>query len=400
MTKDPPFSKIERKKEKMANKRDYYEVLGVSKSATDDELKKAYRQMAKKYHPDANPNNKEEAEKKFKEVNEAYEVLSDKQKRQMYDQFGFDGPQYGGGQGGGYYSYGSGFDGFGGFSGFSDFGDLGDIFSSFFGGGASQSRNTNAPRKGADLRVNLNITFEEAYSGVEKEITLNRNETCKACNGTGSEKGSSPEVCGTCGGTGKIKQVVTTPFGQMSTQKVCTTCGGTGKVIKNPCTTCHGKGINRKSVKIKVKIPEGIDEGQTVVLKGEGEPGSNGGPKGNLYIVVHLKKHSIYSRQGEHVLCDIPITFTGATLGTELEIPMVDGKKENYKIPEGTQTGTRFVIKNKGFKSVNGNWRGDFVFTVNVQIPKKLTAEQRKLVTELAKTMNEQPPVKKRGIFG
>lgn len=385
----------------MANKRDYYEVLGVSKSATDDELKKAYRQMAKKYHPDANPDNKEEAEKKFKEVNEAYEVLSDKQKRQMYDQFGFDGPQYGGGQGGGYYSYGSGFDGFGGgFSGFSDFGDLGDIFSSFFGGSSTQSRNSNAPRKGADLRVNLTITFEEAYSGVEKEITLNRNETCKACNGTGSEKGSSPEVCGTCGGKGKIKQVVTTPFGQMSTQKVCTTCGGTGKVIKNPCTTCHGKGINRKSVKIKVKIPEGIDEGQTVVLKGEGEPGSNGGPKGNLYIVVHLKKHSIYSRQGEHVLCDIPITFTGATLGTELEIPMVDGKKENYRIPEGTQTGTRFVIKNKGFKSVNGNWRGDFVFTVNVQIPKKLTAEQRKLVTELAKTMNEQPPVKKRGIFG
>lgn len=384
----------------MANKRDYYEVLGVSKTATDDELKKAYRRLAKQYHPDANPDKKEEAEKKFKEINEAYEVLSDKQKRQMYDQFGFDGPQYGGGQGGGYYSYGSGFDGFGGFSDFGDFGDLGDIFSSFFGGGSSRSRNANGPRKGADLRVNLNITFEEAYSGVEKEITLNRNETCKSCNGTGAEKGSSPETCGVCGGKGKIKQVVTTPFGQMSTQKVCSTCGGTGKVVKNPCSSCHGKGIHRKSVKIKVKIPEGIDEGQTVVLKGEGEPGANGGPKGNLYIVVHLKKHTIYTRQGEHVLCEIPITFTGATLGTELEIPMVDGKKEKYKIPEGTQTGTRFVIKNKGFKSVNGSWRGDFVFTVNVQIPKKLTAEQRKLVTELAKTMNEQPPVKKRGIFG
>lgn len=302
--------------------------------------------------------------------------------------------------GGGYYSYGSGFDGFGGFSDFGDFGDLGDIFSSFFGGGSTRSRNSNGPRKGADLRVNLNITFEEAYSGVEKEITLNRNETCKSCNGTGAEKGSQPETCGVCGGKGKIKQVVTTPFGQMSTQKVCSTCGGTGKVIKNPCSNCHGKGITKKSVKIKVKVPEGIDEGQTVVLKGEGEPGANGGPKGNLYIVVHLKKHSIYTRQGEHVLCEIPITFTGATLGTELEIPMVDGKKEKYKIPEGTQTGTRFVIKNKGFKNVNGNWRGDFVFTVNVQIPKKLTAEQRKLVTELAKTMNEQPPVKKRGIFG
>lgn len=385
----------------MAEKRDYYEVLGVNKNATDDELKKAYRKMAKKYHPDANPDNKAEAEAKFKEVNEAYEILSDKQKRQMYDQFGFNGPQYGAGQGGGYYSYGSGFDGFGGFSDFGDFGDLGDIFSSFFGGGSSsRSRNSNAPRKGADLRVNLNITFEEAYLGVEKEITLNRNETCKACNGTGSANGSAPDKCTTCNGTGKIKQVVTTPFGQMSTQKVCTTCGGSGKVIKNPCTSCHGKGITKNSVKIKVKIPAGIDEGQTVVLKNEGEPGINGGPKGNLYIVVHLKNHSIYSRQGEHVLCDIPITFTGATLGAELEIPMVDGSKEKYKIPEGTQTGTRFVIKNKGFKSVNGNWRGDFVFTVNVQIPKKLTAEQRKLVTELAKTMNEQPPVKKRGIFG
>ena len=383
----------------MAEKRDYYEVLGVNKNATDDELKKAYRKMAKKYHPDANPDNKEEAEKKFKEINEAYETLSDKQKRQMYDQFGFNGPQYGG-QGGGYYSYGSGFDGFGGFSDFADFGDLGDIFSSFFGGGSSRSRNSNGPRKGADLRVNLTITFEEAYSGVEKEITLNRNETCTECNGTGAQKGTSAETCSTCGGKGKIKQVVTTPFGQMSTQKVCHVCGGTGKVIKNPCLSCHGKGIHKKSVKIKVKIPAGIDDGQTVVLKGEGEPGTNGGSKGNLYIVVRLKKHSIYTRQGEHVFCEIPITFTGATLGTELEIPMVDGTKEKYRIPEGTQTGTRFVMKNKGFKNVNGNWRGDFVFTVKVQTPKKLTAEQRRLITELAKTMNEQPPVKKKGIFG
>lgn len=384
----------------MAEKRDYYEVLGVNKNATDDELKKAYRKLAKKYHPDANPDNKEEAEKKFKEINEAYETLSDKQKRQMYDQFGFNGPQYGGGQGGGYYSYGSGFDGFGGFGDFGDFGDLGDIFSSFFGGGSTRSRNSNGPRKGADLRVNLTITFEEAYLGVEKEITLNRNETCSECNGTGAAKGSSPETCTTCGGKGKIKQVLSTPFGQMSTQKVCNSCNGTGKIVKNPCTTCHGKGTVKKSVKIKVKIPEGVDEGQTIVLKDEGEPGKNGGPKGNLYIVVHLKRHSIYTRQGEHVFCDIPITFTGATLGTEIEVPMVDGTKQKFKIPEGTQTGTRFTIKNKGFKSVNANWRGDFVFTVNVQIPKKLTSEQRKLITELAKTMNEQPPIKKRGIFG
>ena len=385
----------------MAQKRDYYEVLGVGKNATDDELKKAYRKLAKKYHPDANPDNKAEAETKFKEVNEAYEVLSDKQKRQMYDQFGFDGPQgFGGGQGGGYYSYGSGFDGFGGFSDFGDFGDLGDIFSSFFGGGATRSRNTNGPRKGADLKLNLDITFEEAYLGVEKEISINRNEKCTSCNGTGARKGTSPEKCSVCNGTGKIKQIVTTPFGQMSTQKTCTQCGGTGKVIKEPCPDCRGKGINKKAIKIKVKIPEGIDNGQTIVLKGEGETGANGGPNGDLYIVVHIKRHSIYTRKAEHVLCEVPITFTGAALGTEIEIPMVDGTKERYRIPEGTQTGTKFTIRGKGFKSINGNWRGDFVFTVVVQTPKRLTHEQRELLIELAKTMNEQPPIKRRGIFG
>ena len=384
----------------MAQKRDYYEVLGVGKNATDEELKKAFRRLAKKYHPDANPDNKEEAEKKFKEVNEAYEVLSDKQKRQMYDQFGFDGPQgFGGGQNG-YYSYTSGFDGFGGFSDFGDFGDLGDIFSSFFGGGSSRSRSSNGVRRGADLKVAIEITFEEAYLGVEKEISINRNERCSHCNGTGAARGTGAEKCSVCNGTGKIRQVVTTPFGQMATQKVCSTCGGSGKVIKQPCEFCHGKGILKKTVKLKVKIPEGIDDGQTVVLKGEGELGTNGGPKGDLYIVVRIKRHSIYSRKAEHVLCDIPITITGATLGTELEIPMVDGTKEKYRIPEGTQTGTKFTIKNKGFKSVNGNWRGDFVFTVVVQTPKRLTKEQRDLMMELAKTMNEQPPVKRRGIFG
>ena len=384
----------------MAQKRDYYEVLGVSKNATDDELKKAFRKLAKKYHPDANPDNKEEAEKKFKEVNEAYENLSDNQKRQMYDQFGFDGPQnFGGGQGG-YYSYGSGFDGFGGFSDFGDFGDLGDIFSSFFGGSSSRSRSSNGVRRGADLKVNLDITFEEAYLGVEKEISINRSETCSSCSGTGAKRGTSPEKCSVCNGTGKIKQVVTTPFGQMATQKVCNVCGGKGKVIKEPCTDCHGKGVVKKSVKLKVKIPEGIDNGQTIVLKGEGEAGTSGGPKGDLYIVIHIKRHNIYTRKSEHVLCDIPITITGAALGTEIEIPMVDGTKEKYRIPEGTQTGTKFTIKNKGFKSVNGNWRGDFVFTVIVQTPKKLTREQRDLLVELAKTMNEHPPIKKKGIFG
>ena len=384
----------------MAQKRDYYEVLGVNKNATDEELKKAFRKLAKKYHPDANLDNKEEAEKNFKEVNEAYEVLSDKQKRQMYDQFGFNGPQgFNGGQGG-YYSYGSGFDGFGGFSDFGDFGDLGDIFSSFFGGGPRGRSSATYARKGADLRINLDITFEEAYLGVEKEISINRNEKCTSCNGTGAKRGTSPEKCSVCNGAGKIKQVVTTPFGQMATQKICSHCGGSGTIIKEPCPECKGKGITKKSIKLKVKIPEGIDEGQTIVLKGEGEVGANGGPKGDLYIVIHIKRHSIYSRKAEHVLCDIPITITGAALGTEIEVPMVDGTKETYRIPEGTQTGTKFTIKNKGFKSVNGNWRGDFVFTVIVQTPKKLTKEQRDLLVELAKTMNEQPPVKKKGIFG
>ena len=386
----------------MAEKRDYYEVLGVSKTATDEELKKAFRRLAKKYHPDANPDNKAEAEAKFKEVNEAYEVLSDAQKRKMYDQFGFNGPNAAGGgygPGGFYSSYGSGFDGFGGFS---DFGDLGDIFSSFFGGGASSSRtrNPNGPRKGADLKVRLDISFEESYLGATKELSISRNETCKSCSGTGARKGTTVDTCTMCRGTGKIKQVVATPFGQVATQKICSACNGEGQIIKDTCPDCKGKGIVKKQIKIQVKIPEGIDDGQPVVLKNEGESGVKGGQKGDLFVVVHVKKHSFYSRKAEHVLCDVPITFTGATLGTEIEVPMVDGSKEKFKIPEGTQTGTKFTIKNKGFKSLNGNWRGDFVFTVIVQVPKKLTNEQRNILIELAKTMDEQPPIRKKGIFG
>ncbi len=379
----------------MAQKRDYYEVLGVAKNATDDEIKKAYRKLAKKYHPDANPDNKEEAEKKFKEVNEAYETLSDKQKRQMYDQFGFNGPDFTGNQGGGSYYYSSGFDGFG------DFGDLGDIFSSFFGGSSrNRSRSRSSAVKGNDLRVVTEITFEESYLGTEKEVTITRNETCPSCKGTGSSKGTKPETCPVCKGTGTVRQVAQTPFGQMQTQRTCNNCGGTGKVINNPCTECRGKGTVRKVARIKVKLPEGIDDGQTVVLKGEGEAGKNGGPNGDLYIVVKVKKHKLYSRKAEHVLCEIPITFTTAALGGEVEVPMVDGTKERYRIPEGTATNTKFVIKNKGFKNINGGWRGDFVFTVVVQVPKRLTSEQRDLLVQLAKTMNEQPPLKRKGIFG
>ena len=389
----------------MAAKRDYYEVLGVNKNATDEELKKAYRKLAKKYHPDANPDNKKEAEEKFKEVNEAYETLSDPQKRRMYDQFGPDGPQgFGGGSGqgpfgqGGYYSYSSS-----GFNGFDDFGDLGDIFSSFFGGGfggRSSSRKQNGPRKGADLNLRMEITFEQAYLGVEKEITVTRNETCDNCHGTGAKPGTSVTKCTTCNGTGQVTQVQNTILGQMQTRRTCTVCHGTGEIIKEPCEVCHGNGTVRKQPRIKVKIPAGIDDNQTVVLRGEGEPGEKGGQKGDLYITVRIKKHSIFTRSGNNVTCEVPITITQATLGADLEIPMVDGTKVTYKIPDGTQTGTKFVIKNKGFKSVNSSSTGDFVFTVKVQTPKKLTKEQRELLVQLAKTMNEQPPIKKRGFFG
>lgn len=388
----------------MASKRDYYEVLGVNKNATDDELKKAYRKLAKKYHPDANLDNKAEAESKFKEVNEAYETLSNPQKRRMYDKFGPDGPQgFGGGAGGpfggqnGYYSYSSsGFDGFG------DFGDLGDIFSSFFGGGfgGKSSRKQNGPKKGADLNLQLDITFEEAFLGVEKEIIINRNEECSHCHGTGARPGTSVTKCPECNGTGQVRQVQNTILGQMQTTRTCATCHGSGEIIKEPCDICRGKGKVRKQPKIKVKIPAGIDNGQTVVLRGEGEPGEKGGPKGDLYITVKIKRHSIYTRSGNNVICDIPISITQATLGAELEIPMVDGSKEKYKIPDATQTGTKFVIKNKGFKSVNSNVVGDFIFNVVVQTPKKLTKEQRELLVQLAKTLNEQPPIKKRGLFG
>lgn len=378
-------------------KRDYYEVLGVDKNASDDELKKAYRRLAKKYHPDANPDNKKEAESKFKEVNEAYENLSDPQKRRMYDQFGHNGPGgFGGGGQGGYYSYStSGFDGF-------DMGDLGDIFSSFFGGGFNgrSSRANAGPTKGADLRYNMEITFEEAFLGVEKEININREDTCDTCHGSGAKPGSKVDTCSMCNGTGRIQQIQTTILGQMQTTRTCPTCHGEGKVIKEPCETCRGKGTIRKQARIKVKIPAGIDENQTVVLRGEGAPGEKGGPKGDLYITVHIKRHSVFTRQDYNVLCDIPITFTQAALGAELKIPMVDGSTETFKIPEGTSTGTRFRIKGKGFKAVNRNYEGDLIFTVEVQTPKRLSKEQRELLVELAKTMNEQPPVKKRGIFG
>ena len=383
----------------MAEKKDYYEVLGVEKTATDDELKKAYRRLAKKYHPDANPDNKEEAEAKFKEVNEAYEVLSNPQKRKMYDQFGTADPSQGFGGaggpfGGGTYTYSTS-----GFDGFSDiFGDLGDLFG--FGTGRSSARNPNAPSKGADLKYSVNLTFEEAYSGVNKEINITRNEKCPTCSGTGAKPGTHPETCSICGGKGTVTKMQTTLLGQMRVQTTCSNCHGTGKVIKDVCDTCLGKGTVRKQAKINLKIPAGIDDGQTVVLRGEGEPGEKGGSKGDLYITVRVKKSNIFTRNGNTVMCEIPITITQATLGAKLKIPMVDGSTEEFEIPEGTQTGTQFTIRERGFKSINSSARGSFVFTVVVQTPKRLSKEQRTLLEQLATTMNEQPPVRKRGIFG
>ena len=394
----------------MAGKRDYYEVLGVNKNATDDELKKAYRKLAKKYHPDANPDNKAEAEAKFKEVNEAYETLSDPQKRRMYDQFGTAGVN-------GNYSGASGFGGFG--SGFGGFGNgtytysssgfgfddvVDDFVSSIFGGGFGRSQRTSnptAPRKGNDLKYNVDVTFEEAFTGTHKEIVVNKNEKCDTCYGSGAKPGTSVQTCSVCKGTGKVKKAQSLAgFATIQTVVTWENCRGTGKYIPTPCETCKGKGTVRKQVTLNVEIPAGINDDQTLVVQGKGEPGANGGPYGDLYVTVRVKKSNIFTRNGDNVECTIPITITQATLGANIKVPTVTGEEENFTIPDGTQSGTKFTLKNKGFKKIHSNTLGDLIFTVQVQTPKKLTKEQRELFVELAKTMNEQPPVKKRGIFG
>ena len=388
----------------MAGSKDYYAMLGVDKNASDDEIKKAYRKMAKKWHPDANPDNRKEAEEKFKEVGEAYETLSDPQKRRMYDQFGSSGPQ--GGFGGGY----GGFNGFnggtytystGGF-GFDDVVD--DFVSSIFGGGfgrSARSAAANGPRKGNDLRYTVDINFEEAFTGTHKEITISKNEKCDTCCGNGAKPGTSVQTCSVCHGTGKVKKAQSLAgFATIQTVVTCENCRGTGKVIPTPCETCKGKGTVRKQVTLKVEIPAGIDNDQTLVVQGKGEPGVNGGPYGDLYVTVRVKKSNIFTRNGDNVECTIPITITQATLGANIKIPTVTGEEEEFTIPDGTQSGTKFSLRGKGFRKIHSNTTGDLIFTVQVQTPKKLTKEQRELFVELAKTMNEQPPVKKRGIFG
>ena len=356
----------------MADKRDYYEVLGVGKSATADEIKKAYRKLAKKYHPDLNPDDKEGAEAKFKEATEAYEVLSDADKKQRYDQFGhaaFDQTAGGGGYGGG----------FGGFDGF----DMGDIFSSFFGGGfgGGQRSNPNAPQRGRDISYAIDLTFEEACFGVEKDITINHLEKCSECNGSGAEKGTSPETCPTCHGTGQVRTVQRTAFGNFQSVRPCDSCGGKGTIIKTPCSSCHGEGNIRKSKKVRVKIPAGIDDGQQVYIRGEGDAGKKGGPSGDLILNIRVKKHKLFVRQGYDILCDYPISFVQATLGAEVQVPTVDGKV-SYNIPEGTQPGTVFRLKGKGVPKINSTQRGDQYVTVKVEIPKGLNENQKDLLRE------------------
>ena len=369
------------------NKRDYYEVLGVKKDATADEIKKAYRKNAMKYHPDRNPGNKE-AEEKFKEVGEAYEVLSDETKRQRYDQFGFAGvdPNFGAGAGGPGYG--------GGFGGFGDFGDLGDIFGEFFGGGSRRGSAQNAPRRGENVMARLELTFEEAAFGCEKEVAAQRIENCAACNGTGSADGVI-ETCQQCRGTGQVRTVQNFMGMQMQSSTTCPSCNGRGKVIKTPCNTCKGKGKVRRTNRVKVKIPAGVDAGQSVRVRGEGCVGSNGGVSGDLLVEIYIKRHPIFTREDYDVLCEVPITFTQAALGAEIEVPTLDGRVK-FDLPEGTQTGKEFVLRDKGIPEVgNPRRRGSHRFTVVVETPTHLTKEQKDLLRQLDGTMEETPKRKK-----
>lgn len=363
----------------MADKRDYYEVLGVGKSASDDEIKKAYRSLAKKYHPDMNPGDKE-AEAKFKEANEAYAVLSDPDKRAKYDQYGhaaFD-PAAGGG-------------GFGGFGGFGDGGfDFGDIFSSFFGGGGgTSSRRRDASVPGDDVLTRITVTFEEAAFGCKKDVSFARVEACPDCGATGAAKGTKPETCQTCHGTGRVTVQQQTMLGYMQTQRACQTCRGTGKIVKTPCKNCNGKGYIKVNKKLEINIPAGIDSMQRIIIRGQGSAGRNGGAPGDLIVEVRVLAHDIFSRDGSNLYCDIPISFAEAALGAEIDIPVLGGKTEKYQIPEGTQSGTTFTLRGKGVADLNTKRRGDLILTVNVETPKNLTAEQKKLLSAFAASLGD-----------
>ena len=371
----------------MADKRDYYEVLGVSKGATADEIKKAYRKLAKKYHPDVNPDNKE-AQEKFVEANEAFEVLSDPDKRSKYDTYGHSA-----------FDPNAGFGGQGGFGGFGGFSDIFDMFSGFgggFGGGGSTQR--TGPQRGRDLEQVVEIDFLEAAFGVEKQITISRNEKCSKCGGHGGKSESDVKTCPNCNGTGQERVVQRTVLGQFVNMRTCSHCGGRGKIVANPCSDCRGTGVVRKSKKIDVKIPAGIDHGQTISLRGEGEAGKFGGPSGDLYIVVYIKKHSVFKREGMNVYVDVPITFAEAALGGKIVVPTIDGKVE-FSIPEGTQSGTVFSLKGKGITSLRGTQRGHQYVTVNVEIPKKLNNNQKDILKQFQETFEPQNHSKRKKFF-
>jgi len=369
----------------MAEKRDYYEVLGVSKDSSADEIKKAYRKLAKKYHPDMNPGDAE-AEKNFKEVNEAYDVLSDDDKKAKYDAYGhaaFDPASGGGGAG---------------FGGFGDFGfDFGDIFSSFFGGVGGGGRR-NGPVRGDDINLRVTLTFEEAVFGVKKEISFSKVQKCSTCQGSGAEKGTSPKTCSHCGGSGQVRVQQRTPLGMMQTTRQCDHCHGTGKIIEKPCGDCKGAGYVRVQKKLDVNIPAGINEGQRITLRGQGSDGRNGGPAGDLNIIVTVRAHAVFEREGNDIYCDVPITYAEATLGAEIEIPTLEGK-EKYTIPEGTQTGTTFTLRQRGVQDVNSKRRGNLHVTVNVEVPKNLNSEQKELLRKFAESCGENNHSKREKFF-
>jgi len=373
----------------MADKTDYYEALGITKDANDDQIKKAYRKLAKQYHPDANPGDSK-AEAKFKEVSEAYSVLSDPQKRAAYDQYGhsaFD-PNSSGGQGG--------------FSGYSGF-DANDIFESFFGGGFGDifggGARRNGPRRGADLQTSMQIEFEEAVNGAEKSIQITSNEACDTCKGSGAKPGTTAESCKQCNGTGQERVMQQTMFGAMTSVRTCSACRGTGKIIKTPCTNCGGSGKVRQSKTLQIQIPKGIDNGQSIRLTGKGEPGERGGPSGDLLITIYVKPHRLFTRNGTNLYLEVPITFAQAALGSEISIPTLTGL-EKYTLKPGTQTGTAVTLKGKGIPSLRNNKNfGDLVATLKVTVPTQLTDRQKQLLKDFAESMGEEYTDHKKGFF-
>lgn len=377
----------------MSDKRDFYEVLGVDKSANDAEIKRAYRKLAMKYHPDKNPGDKT-AEEKFKEINEAYEILSDPQKKEKYDRFGHAGvdPNFGGGSG-----FGGGFSG----AGFEDI--FGDIFGSFGGfgggfGGSSYSSMKNRPVKGNNIEIVMNLTFEEAAFGVEKEIEFLRTEECVECSGTGGAKGSSSNTCTKCNGNGILRFKQRTLFGEQMTSRTCDQCSGKGKTYDKQCDTCKGRGIVKKKRKMKIKIPAGVDNDQIMTLSGEANLGKNGGPRGDVYIRMNVARHKVLERRGYDVYCEVPITFVQAALGDELIVPTIDGKVK-YKIEEGTQSGTVFRLKGKGIQILNSMGRGDQYITVNVETPKKLNEKQKQILRDFGASMGDEVYENRRSFF-